>query len=72
MGSELNPRIGSFDLKFFFELRPGLIGWILLDAIMVLDDYHRSGGHFNWALVVAAGFHAFYVFDALIFEVRFV
>ena len=27
MGHELNPRIGNFDLKTFFELRPGLIGW---------------------------------------------
>ena len=28
MGHELNPRIRSFDLKFFCELRPGLIGWV--------------------------------------------
>ena len=28
IGRELNPRIGSFDLKFFCELRPGLIGWV--------------------------------------------
>jgi len=26
MGRELNPRIASFDLKVFCELRPGLIG----------------------------------------------
>jgi hypothetical protein len=33
-GRELNPRIGSLDLKEFCELRPGLIGWfeINLDA----------------------------------------
>lgn len=28
MGHELNPRVGSFDLKYFCELRPGLIGWV--------------------------------------------
>lgn len=28
MGRELNPRIGNFDLKYFCELRPGLIGWV--------------------------------------------
>uniref|UniRef100_H3AEQ2 Delta(14)-sterol reductase TM7SF2 n=1 Tax=Latimeria chalumnae TaxID=7897 RepID=H3AEQ2_LATCH len=28
IGHELNPRIGSFDLKYFCELRPGLIGWV--------------------------------------------
>lgn len=27
-GRELNPRIGNFDLKFFCEMRPGLIGWV--------------------------------------------
>ena len=31
IGRELNPRIGSFDLKFFCELRPGLIGWTVLN-----------------------------------------
>lgn len=30
IGRELNPRIGAFDLKFFCELRPGLIGWVCL------------------------------------------
>lgn len=28
MGRELNPRIAGFDLKYFCELRPGLIGWV--------------------------------------------
>lgn len=28
LGRELNPRIGSFDFKYFCELRPGLIGWV--------------------------------------------
>jgi len=27
-GRELNPRIRDFDLKFFCEMRPGLIGWV--------------------------------------------
>jgi hypothetical protein len=30
-GRELNPRIGSLDLKEFCELRPGLIGWVVLN-----------------------------------------
>ncbi|XP_057409001.1 delta(14)-sterol reductase TM7SF2 isoform X5 [Balaenoptera acutorostrata] len=29
LGRELNPRICSFDFKYFCELRPGLIGWAL-------------------------------------------
>lgn len=28
MGRELNPRIKDFDIKFFCEMRPGLIGWV--------------------------------------------
>jgi hypothetical protein len=35
MGRELNPRVGGLDLKYFFELRPGLIGWVLMNAAMV-------------------------------------
>jgi delta14-sterol reductase/lamin-B receptor len=31
IGRELNPRIGSLDLKEFCELRPGLIGWFVLN-----------------------------------------
>lgn len=31
IGRELNPRIGSLDLKEFCELRPGLIGWAVLN-----------------------------------------
>lgn len=28
MGRELNPRFRNFDVKFFCEMRPGLIGWV--------------------------------------------
>ena len=31
IGRELNPRIGSLDLKEFCELRPGLIGWLVIN-----------------------------------------
>lgn len=31
IGRELNPRIGSLDLKEFCELRPGLIGWFVIN-----------------------------------------
>lgn len=38
IGRELNPRIGTFDLKYFCELRPGLIGWVCL----FFSDYKFS------------------------------
>jgi hypothetical protein len=31
IGRELNPRIGNLDLKEFCELRPGLIGWLVIN-----------------------------------------
>jgi protein-S-isoprenylcysteine O-methyltransferase Ste14 len=37
IGVELNPRIGTFDLKFFFESRPGLIGWLLLNLLFFIE-----------------------------------
>ena len=32
IGRELNPCLGPLDLKFFCELRPGLIGWLVLNV----------------------------------------
>src|SRR5579863_1648222 len=39
MGTALNPRVGSFDWKLFCELRPGLIGWVLIDLSMAAKQY---------------------------------
>ncbi|XP_005110968.1 delta(14)-sterol reductase TM7SF2 [Aplysia californica] len=67
IGRELNPRIGPLDLKFFFELRPGLIGWVVLDWIMVVKAYQETG---VWPpnLILATFFQTLYVADALWFE----
>ena len=43
MGRELNPRWGSFDWKEFCELRPGLIGWALLNAAFVVVQKEKLG-----------------------------
>ncbi|KAJ0039440.1 hypothetical protein NL108_014813, partial [Boleophthalmus pectinirostris] len=37
-GRELNPRIKNFDLKFFCEMRPGLIGWCVINLGMALAE----------------------------------
>lgn len=58
MGRELNPRLGSFDLKFFFELRPGLIGWALINLSLVWP----SG---SLAARLVASCQILYVADAL-------
>jgi hypothetical protein len=45
IGRELNPRVPgtTFDLKFFCELRPGLIGWVVLNLAFALKERQLSG-----------------------------
>ena len=68
IGRELNPRVGPLDLKFFFELRPGLIGWVMLDLCFCAQAY-KQYDTVPTALLLVTYFHAFYVADALWFEV---
>lgn len=68
IGHELNPRIGSFDLKFFCELRPGLIGWLMINLVFLTEAYRQSGS-LPPALTMVVAFQALYVADALWFEV---
>lgn len=68
MGRELNPRIGSLDLKFFCELRPGLIGWMLIDWCLCASQL-RADGTILPALALVTLFQTIYVFDALKNEV---
>ena len=70
MGHELNPRIGSFDFKFFCEMRPGLIGWTMINLVFLVKDYEQDG-EIDPSLALVAFFQALYVADALWFEVRF-
>nr|XP_021324046.1 lamin-B receptor isoform X1 [Danio rerio] len=42
MGRELNPRIKSFDIKFFCEMRPGLMGWVLINFAMLLAEMKQQ------------------------------
>ncbi len=46
IGRELNPRpssLNNFDWKEFCELRPGLIGWMLLNLGMASKQYQKLG-----------------------------
>jgi len=64
MGHELNPRIGDFDLKTFFELRPGLIGWAVLNAAMAAKQ-HQTFGSVSVSMIMVNAFQLIYVIDAL-------
>ncbi|XP_062892286.1 delta(14)-sterol reductase TM7SF2 [Mobula hypostoma] len=64
IGHELNPRIGNFDLKYFCELRPGLIGWLLINLAMLMKEWELQGSP-SLAMLLVNAFQILYVFDAL-------
>ena len=64
IGRALNPRIGMLDLKVACELRPGLIGWMLLNLGMAFKQYERDGTVSGSMIAVNLG-QAYYVWDAL-------
>jgi protein-S-isoprenylcysteine O-methyltransferase Ste14 len=55
-GTALNPRVPpvtGLDLKFFFESRPGLIGWLVVIAGFAVSQWERHGTiSLSMALVV--------------------
>uniref|UniRef100_A0A3P8ZFS9 Delta(14)-sterol reductase LBR n=1 Tax=Esox lucius TaxID=8010 RepID=A0A3P8ZFS9_ESOLU len=65
MGRELNPRIKGFDLKYFCELRPGLIGWLVINAAMALEEMKLHNLEYpSPAMILVNCFHLIYVLDA--------
>jgi delta14-sterol reductase len=64
IGRELNPRIGSLDLKEFCELYPGLIGWAALNVAMCHKQLATAGA-VSPALALVTAFQGLYVWDAL-------
>ncbi|NXL47560.1 LBR protein, partial [Podilymbus podiceps] len=65
-GHELNPRIGSFDLKYFCELRPGLIGWVVINLAMLLAEMKIHNQSMpSLSMILVNCFQLLYVVDAL-------
>uniref|UniRef100_A0A8C5E4T9 Delta(14)-sterol reductase TM7SF2 n=1 Tax=Gouania willdenowi TaxID=441366 RepID=A0A8C5E4T9_GOUWI len=64
IGRELNPRIGFFDLKYFCELRPGLIGWAVINLGMLMKEVELQGSP-SLAMLLVVSFQLLYVADAL-------
>jgi Delta14-sterol reductase len=66
IGRELNPRGlgGTFDWKEFCELRPGLIGWMLLNASCAAKQ-HQTMGYVSGSMILVNIFQGVYVWDAL-------
>lgn len=66
MGRELNPRIKNFDIKFFCEMRPGLIGWVLINFAMLLAEMkHQNLEYPSPAMLLVNGFQLLWVVDGI-------
>ena len=68
MGRPKNPRTFGFDWKYFCELRPGLIGWVLINLCMAYKQYELQESVDN-SMILVCVFHAIYVWDGLFNEV---
>lgn len=64
IGRELNPRIGNFDIKFFTELRPGLIMWFCLNTCFAITQWVELG-RITYSMGLVFVFQAWYIIDAL-------
>lgn len=67
MGRELNPRptiLENFDWKEFCELRPGLIGWVVLNLSFAVVQKSKLG-YVSGSMIVLNLFQGLYVWDAL-------
>ncbi|XP_024119778.1 delta(14)-sterol reductase LBR isoform X1 [Oryzias melastigma] len=65
-GRELNPRLRGFDLKFFCEMRPGLLGWCLINVGLALAEMKQQGLPApSCPMVLVIVFQLLYVLDSL-------
>jgi protein-S-isoprenylcysteine O-methyltransferase Ste14 len=62
LGTSLNPRIGSFDFKFFMESRPGLIGWIAINFSLACKQATMEHG-LTTPMYLVFAFQFLYVAD---------
>lgn len=72
IGRELNPRvtlpvIGEIDIKEWMELRPGMLGWILMDCAFIAKQY-RTFGFVTDSVVLVTIMQTLYVLDGIYME----
>ncbi|EGD84195.1 hypothetical protein H112_07883 [Trichophyton rubrum D6] len=79
IGRELNPRIilpipfvsensRTLDIKAFCEMRPGLLGWVIMNLSNIAHQYRINSGNVTSSILLITAFQAWYVFDALYME----
>ena len=69
IGRELNPRIGSFDIKYFIELRPGITEWTIINIAMAAKQYHDLG-YVTVGMILVIIFQGWYCIDSVYNEVN--
>lgn len=67
IGRELNPRIGSWDIKLFCELRPGLLLWSLLNLASAQHQY-QTLGYLTNSMILVNLLQFIYVIDGVLNE----
>ncbi|EMD00640.1 hypothetical protein BAUCODRAFT_62052 [Baudoinia panamericana UAMH 10762] len=72
IGRELNPRVtlpffGEVDIKSFMELRPGMLGWVVLNLAFMAKQY-KSYGYITDSMLIVVITQGIYVIDALYYE----
>ena len=72
MGRELNPTIsiptiGVVDIKSWCEIRPGILGWIILDLAYIARQY-KVHGYISDSIVITTCAQALYAFDSMYVE----
>lgn len=79
IGRELNPRITlpipfvseaskTIDIKIFCELRPGLLGWLILNLSNIAHQYKVNSGQLTSSILLITGFQGFYVLESYYME----
>lgn len=68
IGRELNPRVnlpllGEIDIKSFCELRPGLLGWLILNFTFIARQF-RVHGYVTDSIILVTAFQCLYVLDS--------
>ncbi|KAF1986416.1 ERG4/ERG24 ergosterol biosynthesis protein [Aulographum hederae CBS 113979] len=68
MGIELNPRFSTnWDWKLFHNGRPGIIGWVLINASFTIAQYRRFG-HVTNSIIIVDILQALYIVDFFVNE----
>ena len=67
MGIEHNPRIGPFDFKLFFNGRPGIVAWTLINLSFAAKQY-KDFGYVSNTMILVNLLHATYVVDFFLNE----